>query len=368
MSLIPLRFWTNPALALGVFTFQNNRLATYESLLGFLENRDNAATIRVQETFDTWAKRDRARMETRHLVFGAIARRLKIGGATVAGAMRPFITTEEYLIISAGETNGKLAEALRLLIRNVSANQGMLSSVFSALAQPALGLITLLILSYVFGKSLWPDLMRAIPPKFWPSWALPCIDAQIWFAKHWYVLFVLAGLVAAYYITLNKWVGKSRDWADKLPPWSINKGKQASAFLGVMSALIEAGRTVGEAFVDIRDKSDPYMRWQITRILTRYAVAGKDAMSCLRTGLFNPMILDQVEDASSGREFGPGLAHAGSVALQTVLRVVNAQAQAAGVTLTATVGLVFLYITAVTTIGIQEATDSLIRGVGGAVM
>lgn len=368
MSLRALRFMSNPMLALGVWTFQNNRRLTYESLLGFLADRDAGAKVRVQETFVTWAKRDRDRHETRHLVFSAMARRLSLGGASVAQAMRPFISTEEYLIISAGEVNGKLKKSLELIIRNLKASEGSLGTVLSALAQPALGAATLLILSYVFGKSFWPELMRAIPPKFWPSWALYCIDSQVWFAQHWYALLAVTGLIVGYYFSLDRWTGKTRDWIDRLPPWSIYKGKQAATFLGVMAALIESGRTVREAFVDVRSKSDPYMRWQISRILARYDTAGKDSMLCLRTGLFNSYILDQVEDASTGREFGPGLAEAGSKALHLVFRIVNTQAQAAGLTLTALVGFFFLYITAVTTIGIQDATEALIKGVGGISM
>ena len=365
MSSIALKYWYKPSLALGVYTFQSNRLATYESMLGFIEKGGSATTPRVQEIFENWAARDRKRMETRHLVFSAIATRISRGGVSVAQAMRPFISSQEYLILAAGETNDDLPKALQLIIRNIQASSGMLESIFNALAQPAMGLSMVVLLSFFFGAILWPDLLRAIPPKFWPAWTLPCINAQIWFAKNWYTFLSFFVLVAIYYRTRDRWTGKSRDFFDKLPPWSIHKGEQAASFLGVIASLIEAGRTVRESLVDIRDKSDPYMRWQVSRIIARYDTSGKDAMSSLRTGLFNTMILDRIEDASTGRDFGATLAYTGNTALKVVMRIVNTQAQSAGLALTALIGLAFFYIAAVTTFGIQEATDGLLKGMQG---
>lgn len=371
MSLQALKFWYQPVLALGVWTFQANRLSTYESLLGFLEDRGASATVRVQETFEAWAKRDKKRMETRHMVFASMASRLARGDCTVAKAMQPFISNEEFLIISSGEINGDLATALQLVVRNIKASENMLDNVAAALAQPAMGLASVVALSLAVGWFLWPDMLRAVPVKYWPEWTLPCVYAQIWLAKHWYALMSVVFVVWLYYWSRNRWTGTSRDWADHLPPWSIYKGRQAASFLGVMAALIESGRTVPEALEDIRSKSDPYMHWQISRVVARLRVVGKDAISSLRTGLFNEMILDRIEDASAGREFGQALQYVGGTALQAVMRVVNKQAQTAGVLLTLVVGALFLYITAVTTFGVQDATDNfmkVLQGIGGVAM
>lgn len=368
MSLISLKFWKKPGLALGTWTFQNNRLATYESLISMIDTKGLTTRARVQDIFEKWAMRDRARHETRHLVFSAIASRLARGGATIADAMRPFISDEEFLIFSAGEASGDFPKSLALVVRNIHANEGMMDDVTDALLQPAGGFATILFLSFWFGVSLWPEFLRNIHLKYWPEWTLPLIYFQIWFGKYWYSIVAALGLVVLYYRSRDRWTGRVRDWFDVLPPWSIHKGKQAASFLGVVSSLINSGRTVREAMVDIREKSSPYMRWHVGRIINRYDTSGKDGLVALRTGLFNVMILDRIEDASTGRDFGATLAYAGETSLKTVLRIVNKQAKMAGTVLLGIVGSLMIYLTLVTVFGVQDATDALIKAVGGSAM
>lgn len=366
MTLKPLAFWRSPSLALGAFTFTNNRLATFESLLESLENRVSASTVTLQQLFEKWAARDKKRMESRHLVFTAIASRLARGGSTFAKALRPFVSNDEFLIIASGETNGDLAKALRLVVRNIQATDSMADSIASALAQPAIGVASVLMMSFGFGKGLWPDFLRGIPERFWPAWTMPCIQSQMWFATYWYSLFALFALVGLYYLSRDRWTGKSRDWADKLPPWSIYKGRQAANLLGVMSALIQSGRTVREAFVLVQDMSAPYMQWHMARIIMRYDVSGEDSLSSLKTGLFNALILDRIEDAAAGRDFGGTLSYVGDNALKVILRIVNRQAQASGLVLSALVGIAFFYIVSVSVFGIQDASETFIKTLSGA--
>lgn len=364
MSAIALSFWYNPALALGVMTFQNNRLDTYESLIDILDNRDTS-TARVQKIFETWAERDKARMETRHLVYSAIAARLARGGLSFAEAIKPFVSNEEFLIINSAKANGNLLVALRLLVRNINANASMKDEAFKALQLPATGIFLLLALSIGFGRAMWPDFMRILPKKYWPEWAMPAINFQIWLGEHWYAIGVVAVIVFLYYWSRDRWTGKTRDWADKLPPWSIYKGKQASSFLGVMSALIQAGKTVREGMSDVEKLASPYLKWQVGRMIARYDIAGDKPLLALRTGLFTPMLVDRVEDSSASRDFAKALAHVGDAALMLVLRVVNNQARAAAGVLMFIVGLGFIYFYAVVIIGIQEANESYIKVLGG---
>lgn len=366
MSGSALSFLHNPALAMGVMTFQNNRLDTYESLIEALENRDTS-TNRIQKIFETWAARDKKRMESRHLVYTAVATRLARGGATVAQALKPFVSDDEFLIISSAQSNGDLPKALRLVVRNIIATNTMKDKAGEELRQPALGVLLLLGLSYGYGRGLWPDFIRAMPLKYWPAWTIPCIDFQSWFATYWYSVFVVVLLVAVYYWTRDRWTGRSRDWADKLPPWSIHKGRKAANFLGITSALLQSGKPVRQAMVEIRDLSEPYMRWQVTRMIAKYDVSGENAISSLKTGLFNPLILDRIEDAQAGRDFSKALAHVGDGALTIVMRVVNKQATASAMLLMTLVGIGFFYFVAVTVIGIQEATDAFMKFNGGGV-
>ena len=241
----------------------------------------------------------------------------------------------------------------------------MRASVLAALAQPAIGLLSLLALSVAFGLALWPDILRGMPLKYWPGWTHLCINVQLWLGQKWMWLTALGLFVGAYYYSLPRWVGRWRTVADLVPPWSIYRGQQASTLLSVLAALVESGRTVREAMVLIRDTSPPYMAWQLNRIVRKLDASGEEGIKSLRTGFFSQQIMDRVEDAASNRTFGATLRYVGQNSLRLIVSAVQKQANYSSGFFMLVVGIAFLYTTAVIVIGMQDATDNLTRSVGG---
>lgn len=364
MSMMML---TNPLLWLGALTFSNNRLDTYETLIESLSDSGRSSPVTLQAIFLKWAERDKFRGESRHLVFTHLARSLEGGGKSFAQALRPFVPNDEFLILSSGEIRGDMVTSLKLVVRNLLATREMNAAVGAAMAQPLLGVGSILGMSYAFGHYMWPTFVRAIPLKFWPGWTVPCLDAQIWFASNWWVLMFAFAVAALYQVSLSRWTGRTRDWFDRVPPWSIYKGRQASSLLGVLSALVSSGRTVRESLVLVRNLSTPYMAWRLNQIIRRYDASGKDAMSALRTGFFSQPVMDRIEDAVEQRSFDETLKHVGNNALKVITRAVQAQANTANGIFLTVVTVVFLYITAVSVFGVQDAIDAYIKTIGGGV-
>ncbi len=360
-----MNFFSNPALWLGALSFRANRLESYEALEESLLDRARAAPVTLRKTFERWAERDLARGDLRGQVFAQIERRLSKGGNTFATAIRPFVPDDEFLILSSGDLQGDVKNALGLVIRNIKAKASMNETLRSAMLQPAMGLVALLGLSFFSGIYLWPEFLRAIPRKFWPGWTLPCVDVQLWLVKHWYVMLAGLVLVGLYYFTLSRWTGKSRDFFDRFPPWSIYKARQASSLLGVLAALVGSGRTVRQSFVLVQDLGSPYMAWHLRRMLRRYDASGEDAMSSMRTGFFSKLVVDRVEDAAGGRTFEKTLSYVGENSMKVILRIVSAQAQTASMAFMLVIGVLFVYINIVSVFGIQEAADAYIARVGG---
>lgn len=357
--------FTAPMLYTGALTFRRERVDMYEALIDKLDpaNRSNAAVETLTQIFRAWAERDRSRHDTRALVYGHVSARLA-NSASLAEALKPFIGVDEYLIIHAGEVQGDLVGALKLLVRYIGAGGTMRSAVLAALGQPALGLASLGILSVVVGIFMWPDFLRSIPLKYWPDWTHACIHTQMWLGRHWYWLTLLVLLVAAYYYYLNRWIGRSRALADRIPPWSIYRSLQGSTLIGVLAALISAGKTVREALVSIRSMSSPYMRWHIDRMVRRLDATG-DGMAAIRSGPFSRAMMDRIEDAAAGRTFEDTLRHVSANALRLIVRTVQKQADAINLVFLLIVGVLFVYTAAVLVLGMQEATDAFIKAVSG---
>lgn len=347
------------------WSFRHNRLAMYETLAEALSEKTSNSKVTLRVRFQKWAQRDKARNDLRAHVYAHVERRLGQGGAHLGEALRPFVPVDEHLILSTADRSGDLRQAVDLVIRNIVATKTMNDAVRGAMAQPMLGVASILAMSIWYGLSMWPEFMRSIPRRFWPTWALPCIDVQTWVAHHWWALLSLFVIAAAYYVTLNTWTGRIRSWVDRIPPWSIYRGRQASNLLCVLSALVACGVTVREALVLVQGYSTPYMKWHLARIINRYDSSGQDSLASLRTGLFSREILDRVEDAAANRTFDATLRHVGEVSLNMVVRIVNAQAAAANITFLIMVGIAFTYSATVAVVGVQEAVDAYMKSMGG---
>lgn len=351
----------SPQLWLGALSFMANRVDTYESLHDSVSDQVGHSPVPLIDRFKAWAERDLKRKDPRGLVFAHVQRRLQLGGTSLGTALRPFVPQDEFLILASSERHANLRYCLQLVIRNIAATKDMGDSMRSALLQPMVGLGAILVLSAVFGLYLWPDFLRAVPRAFWPVWTLPCIDSQSWFVKNLWILGSLPAIWLIHSITLSRWVGPTRAWFDKFPPWSIYKSQQAASFLGVISALVSSGHTVREALVLIRDLANPYMRWHLSRIISRYDRAGSDSISALRTGLLSQAIMDRVEDAAAGRQFDEVLRHVGENSMRLIVETVKKQAKWANLIFMAIVGALFIYVAMVSSLGVQAATDAFIH-------
>lgn len=358
----------SPQLWLGTLSFQSNRIDTYESLHAAVSDQVGHSPVPLTERFKAWAERDLKRKDPRGLVFAHVQRRLQLGGTSLGTALRPFVPQDEFLILASSDRHANLRYCLELVIRNIAATKTMSDSMRAAFMQPMVGLVAIVVLSAVFGLYLWPDFLRAVPRPFWPTWTLPCIEAQVWFVRHFWILGVFPAIWLMHRFFLSRWTGPSRVWFDKLPPWSIYKSEQAASFLGVISALVSSGHTVRESLVMIRNLANPYMRWHLNRIIARYDRAGSDSISALRTGLLSQAILDRVEDAAAGRQFDEVLRHVGENSMRLIVEKVKDQAKWANLIFMAIVGALFIYVSMVSSLGVQEATDAYIhatsRGTG----
>lgn len=355
----------SPVLWLGAVSFRANRLDIYEQLLAKLDPTGRTTVQSISEIFAEWAAREKKRGDALRYLYDFVRKKTE-KGTTLSGALRPFLDNDEFLILAAGEVEGNLRESLKRVLRNSEARQETVHATLVAMWMPATSFLTVLAMSIMLGIYLWPDFVRAVPAKYWPAWTRPGIAVQIWLGAHWPVAFVFVMLWGAYVATLTPWTGRTREWVDRFPPWSIHKARLGANVLTTLAALVAAGRTVREGFVMIRDHASPYLRWHMDRLIRRYDSPNVEGAAVLRTGLFSQRMMDRVEDAAVGRSFDETLRDVGDRSLKLVVRTVRAQATAASLGLLLIVGLLMVYMAVLIVFGIQDATDAFTRALQGS--
>jgi len=341
--------------------FNGQREALYTSMIRDLDDGGSLSVALDAARFGAWEKRAAERGELIALAHGGVRRRLESDGMPLADALQPLIPATEVLMIDGGVSSNRLSLALKNVLDAKRASDSMQDAMRTAMMQPFIGAVSIFGLSLMYGLIIWPGLIAAFPAKYWPGWALPLIQIQMWYAKFWFLTAIPVVLVALYWMTLDTWTGRARQMVDRVPPWSNIRDHNAAGLLTVLASLIQSGATVDGALERISSRATPYLRWHIDMMRRRLVSHGDDVIGALDTGLFSRSILDQISDAKRTRSFADALQHMGTASLDDVVLSVKRNAIVSSTILSLLVGAVFLYVTAVQLIAVDDASNRYVK-------
>jgi hypothetical protein len=340
--------------------FSKIRADIYENLAAQLANAGSRRVETLPAVFAAWAKRDSDRGLSVATIYQAIEQRLR-KGQNFSQALKGFVPPDEAMLLEAGEASGRLPEAFGAALMSQAAQVEMRSAMAGAMAQPIFNFIGLIISSIALGKMLWPDLMATFAEKYWPAWCLPMIHFDLWIANNWFVLLLLLVIIPIYYVTLPAWTGRSRQFFDHIPPWSIYRDRNASSLLVILAGLISAGNTVDEAIKRISKTATPYMKWHLSLMARRMKIHGNDPIKTFQTGLFSQAILDRLGDSLRTRSPDEALSMMGEKSLKAIIKIVKQSAAVANSACMLVMGLLFAYSIAVQVIGAQDASSKYVN-------
>lgn len=341
-------------------TFMARRGEIYELLYSNLSESGSGRISTMRELFESWAARENKRGNAIALVFRSMVTKLD-EGQSFSTAIAAFIPVEEALILDAGEASGRLVEALHSAQIQCKSGNEIKSLVATAVAEPAMSMVSISLTAWFCGSSLWPEVLKVVDIKFWPAWAVPLVKFEMAFAQHWQITAVIVFIGWLYMWSMPRWTGRIRSIFDAIPPWSIYRDRQSAAFLGVLGGLLSSGMELDAAMGRIEKASEPWLKWHIQKIRTRLSATGANPLKALDDGLFSASIMDFIEDASRTRSFDSAITHLGTDAMPLIIRKVKAMAAVAGTVLTLLTGFVFLYQVAVQQSGVTQATNNFTR-------
>lgn len=349
------------ALWLGTREWMDTRVDYFESLHLQL-SRTSGEKVLLHHQIEAWAERDKSRKNPRYLVFAHVAKKMRDGGSSFAHALRPFIPSDEYLLLQSAEYNGDLAGTLRLVVDTIASKGSMRATVAEALASGFSGLATNWITAVLSGMYLWPEFLGLAPIQYWPLWSVPLLKFQLFAAEHWIVLTLgLLVWIPAYFVAAPRWTGRGRTFADKFPPFNVYKGLQAVSLLSALSALVQGGVHVRHALIQIAEITPPYLQYHVNRMVRKYDGSGENAIESIRTGLFSTAMQDRIEDAARGQSFDAVLKQVGSRSSALLHRLLKQQVGVIAAVITAINLSMLGYTTVVFIVAADEAQQKAIN-------
>ncbi|WP_323117806.1 type II secretion system F family protein [Burkholderia alba] len=185
-------------------------------------------------------------------------------GQMLSEAMHAWVPATEQMIVSAGEQAGRVEAALVSVTDIVLSARRIRRAISGGVAYPVGLLVMMLGYLYLFGTRVIPKFALIADPEHWHG-AARSLYVMSLFVQSWMLLVVavLAAFGAALALSLPRWRGPLRIYADRVPPYSIYRLVAGSGFLIAFAALQGAGVTVERALLKIGAISGPWLRERI---------------------------------------------------------------------------------------------------------
>jgi type II secretory pathway component PulF len=188
-------------------------------------------------------------------------RRMVQNGHLLSDGLAWWVPRTEQMIINAGEQSGRLEATLLAVVEVVHASRRIRTVIVSGIAYPLAVLGLALGYVWLFGSRVIPQFTQMMDPARWHGPARSLYLMSLW-VQDWMLPAVLGviALVVAMFVSMPRWRGNARVFADRFAPYSIYRLVAGGGFLMAFSALQAAGVTVEKSLLRLSAMAQPWLR------------------------------------------------------------------------------------------------------------
>ena len=275
------------ALMMAKLAFKSRRVKTIDKLTRLIDagigNEEAVVSLYRQATKD-----GRNPHTAMGYVFGEWMMRSQ-KGQQLSELTRGWLTPDAEPLIKAGEDSSNVPKALQDYIFMSEKKKQVQKTVSSALKTPLMNLVLIIVYLWVVAYQMTPVYEQAVPRSAWTG-SLNVIGVLGDLVKDdiFYVLGVLAALVAFVVWSMNKVLGKRRISMDRFPPWSIYRQLYGANFMLSFSALYGAGTKDVDIIKTLLRTANPYYAERLRAFLKFFEKGEKLGDALLLSGFQFP--------------------------------------------------------------------------------
>lgn len=232
-------------------------------------------------------------------------------GRRLADAIQGWVSDQETMLIAAGEQSGDLPKTLDSLSYIMKAQKDMKNAIIGGTMYPALLICMMFGMMYLFGVKVIPSFTRlAGSDDKWTGFAHLMVGTADFVQVAIIPMFlVMMAVFVAFFVSLSRWDGPLRVWADKRVPYSVYRMIQGGAWLVSFAALVEAGGRIEDSIDNMRKTAPKWMRNRLEGILVeiRSGYAIGVAMQRAGHGFPDVEIIDDLNVYGSQKGFDEAL-------------------------------------------------------------
>ena len=274
------------------------RIGIYKKLKSFTEEE-----FPVYDSLLKFKTRYDKKKDFRGKIIGLWLENMK-HGLSFSQSIKGWVPDSELNLITAGEEGKGVEKGLGEAIKFAESSQKIKNTIIAGSAYPAVLLAVVVGFIAMFSIKMAPTYLTILPVERWPEMGQNFYHLSKFIVDYWYIL-LGGGLVIGFATasTMTKWTGRIRQVFDRLPPWSVYKVYQASAFLISLASMMQSGTPLNDALKRIKKSSSPWTGEYLELMLKNLRKGGQNFGQHLNVGLLDEETAYDVIDYSELGKF-----------------------------------------------------------------
>lgn len=297
---------------LKLMDFRANRATFYEQL---------ARSVFVDEGYKVFLEAEHkissakaTRDSSRAYALGVLRARLQSGSATqysqTLGAVMP---SSDRLMLAALDKAPDKVELMRTIAKSIREQEAMVAVVRKKAIVPILMLPAAFGFAWIMATKSIPIIVKMAPPEVWTPFNQAVRSFAEAIAAYGPMVAVAAVAAVAFFIyQLPRWRGSLRAKLESMSPTaalllfpvcpillplSVYRDVQAGLVFSSLAVMMESGRTLTESLTALQRNSQPWLRWQLGRILAYLNVHPTEYQHAFSRGLVSPSLLARMSSS-----------------------------------------------------------------------
>ena len=296
-------------------------------------------------------------------VLGYMRQLMDSGVTSVEQVLERIMPNADAMSLSVVADAKDKAAALRFVADNVEQQKAMSAVVRSAITSPLILLPVAFVFAYVMAGSVIPAFEKGAPPEVWVGFAAfvrstayvfkvgaPVAALLLAGALAWFALFGLANITAQWRYRAESATGYARlGWmvfGPVRPVLAIYRDIQSARMLANLATLLQAGRGLQDALVDLSTHSSPWMRKHLHWVIEHMQLHPGEHAHAFGNGVLSGLLLARLHTKvrrDAGADFARVLVDLGTLGQEQTRVDVQRYAQQLNIVLLAGVFAVILF-------------------------
>lgn len=351
----------NPLIWLQIFLWRLTRETFFRDLSNAITRKVGISTFLDRELKNARMVKD----DNHETVIRILSQRLSSGeGNSLLEMCRTVCPTSDYMLLATVDDSSDKVEALEKMADAIAFKKQAMMVLLKNMLIPVIAVPIVSAICWI-SADIIKSIEKSAPPSIWTGFnALTRDIATLITANGVTCLAVLAVSVALLIYGLPRWTGSLRSKVENVPAFDLFRKYQAATVLSSLAMMMANKKSLRESLEVLAGSANPWLRWQIRKILFSMENNPSDYAAAFGQGLLPNKIRGRLLSLSDSSSFQEAMIQLGS----TEAKKLSGAVEQAAISLNVFSSGILLALAVVLSIGQMTIAGAVANATGPAAM